>query len=146
MASGKRCSVISFLDLGHILKGRLKVPRLSDSAQTARQNIVSLGAAGEMRSARPAWKRPKRVPNLRAGAVSLTSHCGYRIEIGRVSLFLFLLFLMASGVGIFRTEISNELRRLMKLRRRRSNAVSRPISVEAVSDKDAGAEYYKKPC
>jgi hypothetical protein len=24
--------------------------------------------------------------------------------------------------------------------------VSRPISVEAVGDKDAGAEYYKKPC
>jgi hypothetical protein len=27
-----------------------------------------------------------------------------------------------------------------------SNAVSRPISVEGVGDKDAGAEYYKKPC
>ena len=30
--------------------------------------------------------------------------------------------------------------------RQRSNAVSRPISVEGVGDKDAGAEYYKKRC
>ena len=106
-------------------------------------------AEGEGEMIRPTLRNQRVTKSLDRKAVD-NLFMQYRIEraarrIGRVSLFL--LFLIASFVGIFRPKYLKELSRLVKLRwRRRSNAVSRPISVEGVGDKDAGAEYYKKPC